>query len=97
MIKDVKKLLPGEVKIFNLKNLKKIKNFFIKLKSFDNFETYNNYSSNLKENILENVKLSTESPLVAAFHLSGGIDSNLLISITKKSFQKKNFYVFKFN
>ena len=94
LIKDVKKLLPGEVKIFDLKNLNKIKNFFIKLKSFDNFETYNSYSSNLKENILENVKLSTESPLVAAFHLSGGIDSNLLISITKKIFPEKKIFTY---
>ena len=72
MIKDVKKLLPGEVKIFDLKNLNKIKNFFIKLKSFDNFETYNSYSSNLKENILDNVKLSTESPLVARISFKWG-------------------------
>lgn len=94
LYQNIDKLLPGQIITYNLKSLKKfnVKNIIIKKPTFT--KSKKNYFKNVQNTIFDAVKLSTQSPLVQAFHLSGGLDSNILISLTKKFFNKKKIFTY---
>ena len=92
LIKDIKKIFPGEIKCFDLNNGKEISTSRIKIRDFQAFSNYNEYRNKLEEEIYYQMKLATNTDLPTGYHLSGGIDSNTLISITKKIRKDENFF-----
>ena len=94
LYKDVNKILPGQIVTYNLKSLKIINECDILIKKPKSIKSKKDYFKSLEDKVFEAIKLSTESPLVQAFHLSGGLDSNLLISLTKKLFNKKEIHTY---
>tara|TARA_Y100000389_G_C17457568_1_gene519225 strand:+ start:486 stop:2327 length:1842 start_codon:yes stop_codon:yes gene_type:complete len=94
LYQNIDKLLPGQIIIYNLKSLKKINQDNIIIKKPKLIKSKKDYFKNVQSTICNAVKLSTQSPLVQAFHLSGGLDSNILISLTKKFFNKKKIFTY---
>lgn len=94
LFQNINKLLPGQIITYNLRSLKKININNIKIKKPSLKKSKINYFKNVQTTIFDAVKLSTQSPLVQAFHLSGGLDSNILISLTKKFFSKKKIFTY---
>ena len=92
LIKGVKKVMPGEIIEFDLNTLKVINTNRIKLKEFEKFKNYNDYFDCLKNEIYHQMTLATNTDLPTGYHLSGGIDSNTLVSLTKSIRTDQKFF-----
>ena len=92
LIKGIKKLMPGEILGFDMTSCKTILEDKIKLKNYDNFKNYDEYVECLKNEIYFQMNLATNTDLPTGYHLSGGIDSNTLVSLTQKLRSDQNFF-----
>ena len=70
------------------KNNKIIKNKYWKIDYRPNKDLVNNNFRSIKESLFNSLKLRLRSDVPIAFLLSGGIDSNALVSIAKKHFNQ---------
>jgi len=63
----------------------------IKKKLFNFSKRTNNNNKNIRDILINSLKIRLRSDVPVAFSLSGGVDSNILAGITSKIFQKKVF------
>ena len=93
IFKDIFKLMPGELLIFDEKK----KNFSLnKLLNF-NLEENNYSNSNIKKIIKDTIDSQLISDVPIALSLSGGVDSNIVYSVMREKFENKfNIYSFYF-
>lgn len=92
LVKGINKLIPGEIIEFDLGTCEKISSCQIKLKKYPKFKSYSEYYECLEEEIFYQMKIATNTDLATGYHLSGGLDSNTLVSLTKKIRKDKNFF-----
>ena len=84
--KNINNFPKGHYYLF--KNNKIIKNKYWKIDYRPNKDLVNNNFRSIKESLFNSLKLRLRSDVPIAFLLSGGIDSNALVSIAKKHFNQ---------
>jgi len=84
LFEGISKVPPGSVVIFDLNSLRLVSVHENKpLETLTVPASYREYREALHELLLEQVGLTLETPLKISFHLSGGIDSNTLVSMCR--------------
>ena len=93
IFKDIFKLAPGELLIFDEKDSKYSINKFLKFSFKEN--DYSN--TNIKDTIKQTIKSQLISDVPIALSLSGGVDSNIIYSAMRERFNNDfNIYSFYF-
>ena len=91
VFKGIFKLSPGELLIFDHNNNNFLTSNFLKF----NFEKQNYSNENIKKIIKHTIKSQLISDVPIALSLSGGVDSNLIYSVMRESFNN-NFNIYSF-
>jgi len=93
LFKNIYKVNRGEILTFDLKNQKKLhsQNIISESKDLD-FLSYEDYKIYIRELIIQQTKDALDTDLDMTFQLSGGIDSNLMMSIADRFFPDKKKY-----
>mgnify|MGYP000651531067 FL=1 len=93
LFKDILKVQRGEILTFNLRSQKIINSVKIipEVKNL-NIDSYEDYKVFIREEIIKQTKDALDTNLDLTFQLSGGIDSNLMMSIADHYFPEKKKY-----
>ncbi len=93
LFQDIYKVKEGEVLSFDLKNRKLLNSHKIEPLSLDiELKSYDDYQFFIKNQILNETIDALDTDLDLTFQLSGGIDSNMIMSIANKYFPDKKKY-----
>jgi len=93
LFKNILKVQRGEILTFNLRSQKIINSVKIipEVKNL-NLDSYEDYKVFIREEIIKQTKDALDTDLDLTFQLSGGIDSNLMMSIADNYFPEKKKY-----